>query len=449
MILDYEVANTTEVNDLIEKATKAQMEYAHFSQDAVDKIVTAVSKNLAQQSVSLAKLAHEETGFGNVIDKTTKNLFASETLYESIIDMKTVGIIEEDLEQKLMKVAVPLGIIAALVPSTNPTSTTIFKAMIALKTRNAIVLSPHPKALASITATVDFINEAAISAGAPANLVQVIAHPTLEGTQELMQHPKTALILATGGSAMVRAAYSSGNPAIGVGPGNTPVLIEKSANIEKTVDAIITSKTFDNGTICASEQALIVEQSIKEQVIKELIKQQAYFMNKDESKKVGAFIMRENGSMNPEIVGKPAIEIAKMSGFDVPKETKVLISEQTTISQDNPYSREKLSPILAMYTVQNYREGIEMSRTLLFNEGAGHTAVVHTENDKVVKEFGLVMPASRILVNTLAALGAIGGTTNLAPSLTLGCGAIGGSSLSENVHVAELINTNIIAYGVR
>lgn len=264
-----------------------------------------------------------------------------------------------------------------------------------------------------------------------------------------MSHPQTALILATGGESMVRAAYSSGNPAIGVGPGNTPVLIEKSANINQAVSRIVSSKTFDNGTICASEQSLVIEESIKEDVLKELQTQNVYLMNEEESEKVGAFIMRENGAMNPEIVGKPAIAIAELSGITVPETTKILISEQTEISKENPYSREKLSPILALFTVKDTEEGIATCEALLRNEGAGHTAMIHSENDEIVREFGIRIPASRILVNTLAALGAIGGTTNLNPSLTLGCGSVGGSSLSENVHVAQLLNTNYVAYGVR
>lgn len=451
MLMNFEVKTDErqEVEQLIENAVIAQKEYANFTQEQVDAIVTAVAEALTHKSVELAKLAHDETGFGNVTDKTTKNLFASETLYHSIKDVKTVGIIEEDNVNKLLKVAIPMGVVAALIPSTNPTSTTIFKSLLALKTRNAVILSPHPKALNAIMTTVDYINQAAEAAGAPKGLVQVISEPSLEGTQALMASRQTALILATGGEGMVRAAYSSGNPAIGVGPGNTPVMIEKSANIELAVERIIESKTFDFGTICASEQALVVEETVKEEVVNALKERHVYFMNEVESEKVGAFIMRENGTMNPEIVGKKATEIARMSGIDVPKETVILISEQTEISKENPYSREKLSPILAMFTVADWAEGVATCRELLLNEGAGHTAMVHTENDELVKEFGLAIPASRILVNTLAALGAIGGTTNLNPSLTLGCGAVGGSSLSENVHVAQLLNTNYVAYGTK
>lgn len=437
------------VTSLMNKAVAAQKDYESFDQKAVDNIVKEVAFRLRDHSVALAKLAQEETGFGNATDKTTKNLFASEVLYNSIKNIKTVGIIEELEEKKMLKVAVPMGVVVALIPSTNPTSTTIYKSLLALKTRNAIILSPHPKALSAISETVKIIQSVLVDLDAPTDLVQVITEPSLEGTQSLMSHPQTALILATGGEAMVRAAYSSGNPAIGVGPGNTPVLIEKSANINQAVSRIVSSKTFDNGTICASEQSLVIEESIKEDVLKELQTQDVYLMNKEESEKVGAFIMRENGAMNPEIVGKPAIAIAELSGITVPETTKILISEQTEISKENPYSREKLSPILALFTVKDTEEGIATCEALLRNEGAGHTAMIHSENDEIVREFGIRIPASRILVNTLASLGAIGGTTNLNPSLTLGCGSVGGSSLSENVHVAQLLNTNYVAYGVR
>lgn len=439
---------TETINGLMVHALEAQADYASFDQAAVDNIVKEVASRLKDASVELAKLAQTETGFGNVMDKTTKNLFASEVLYESIKDIKTVGIVEELTEKKMLKVAVPMGVVAALIPSTNPTSTTIYKSLLALKTRNAIILSPHPKALNAISQTVDLIREVLISLDAPKDLVQVISEPSLEGTQALMAHPSTALILATGGEAMVRAAYSSGNPAIGVGPGNTPVLIEKSANIQQAIQDVVSSKTFDNGTICASEQSLVVEESIKEEVLKELEAQHVYMMTEEESAKVGAFIMRDNGAMNPEIVGKTALAIAELSDITVPEETKILISEQSEISKKNPYSREKLSPILALFTVADSEEGIKVCDALLRNEGAGHTAMVHTESDEVVRAFGTRIPASRILVNTLASLGAIGGTTNLNPSLTLGCGSVGGSSLSENVHVAQLLNTNYVAYGV-
>ncbi|MGX4668449.1 acetaldehyde dehydrogenase (acetylating) [Cerasibacillus sp. JNUCC 74] len=435
-----------EVESLIHKAKQAQQIYASFTQEQVDEIVKSVATVLTEAAEDLAIKAHTETGFGNVKDKTTKNLFASQQVYESIKDEPTVGIIHRDEVSKVIEVGVPMGVIAALVPVTNPTSTVIFKALIALKTRNAIVLSPHPNAVNCIVEAARLVEETAVNAGAPRGLVQVIETPTLEGTQALMKHEDTALILATGGGQMVKAAYSSGNPAIGVGPGNGPAFIEESADIEAAIDKIITSKTFDNGTICASEQSIVVEKSIKDQVVNELRKRRAYFMNKEESEQVAKFIMRENGTMNPQIVGKPVTEVAKLCGIIVPADTTVLISEQTTIGHDNPYSREKLTPILAMYTVNDWDEGVTTCNAILENEGAGHTAILHTSDDQLVEDFGLRTKASRILINTPGTFGGIGYSTNLAPSLTLGCGAIGGSSITDNVSVRQLMNINRIAY---
>ncbi|MBU5266796.1 acetaldehyde dehydrogenase (acetylating) [Virgibacillus proomii] len=435
-----------EVESLIHKAKQAQQIYASFTQEQVDEIVKSVATVLTEAAEDLAIKAHTETGFGNVKDKTTKNLFASQQVYESIKDEPTVGIIHRDEVNKVIEVGVPMGLIAALVPVTNPTSTVIFKTLIALKTRNAIVLSPHPNAVNCIVEATKLVEETAVNAGAPKGLVQVIETPTLEGTQALMKHEDTALILATGGGQMVKAAYSSGNPAIGVGPGNGPAFIEKSADIEAAIDKIITSKTFDNGTICASEQSIVVEKSIKDQVVNELKKRHAYFMNKEESEQVAKFIMRENGTMNPQIVGKPVTEIAKLCGIIVPADTTVLISEQTTIGHDNPYSREKLTPILAMYTVNDWDEGVTICNAILENEGAGHTAILHTSDDQQVEDFGLRTKASRILINTPGTFGGIGFSTNLAPSLTLGCGAIGGSSITDNVSVRQLMNINRVAY---
>ncbi|MFU0790133.1 acetaldehyde dehydrogenase (acetylating) [Virgibacillus proomii] len=435
-----------EVESLIHKAKQAQQIYASFTQEQVDEIVKSVATVLTEAAEDLAIKAHTETGFGNVKDKTTKNLFASQQVYESIKDEPTVGIIHRDEVNKVIEVGVPMGVIAALVPVTNPTSTVIFKALIALKTRNAIVLSPHPNAVNCIVEAARLVEETAVNAGAPRGLVQVIETPTLEGTQALMKHEDTALILATGGGQMVKAAYSSGNPAIGVGPGNGPAFIEESADIEAAIDKIITSKTFDNGTICASEQSIVVEKSIKDQVVNELRKRRAYFMNKEESEQVAKFIMRENGTMNPQIVGKPVTEVAKLCGIIVPADTTVLISEQTTIGHDNPYSREKLTPILAMYTVNDWDEGVTTCNAILENEGAGHTAILHTSDDQLVEDFGLRTKASRILINTPGTFGGIGYSTNLAPSLTLGCGAIGGSSITDNVSVRQLMNINRIAY---
>ncbi|MGX7243314.1 acetaldehyde dehydrogenase (acetylating) [Enterococcus quebecensis] len=437
-----------EIDTLVETAKKAQVEYETFSQEQVDAVVKNVYQKTLDNAEKLAIAANEETGFGKVSDKIIKNTFASEQVYDSIKDLPTVGVINRRKEDKIIEIGIPLGVVAGLIPSTNPTATVIFKALIALKTRNAIVFSPHPKALNSILMAVEIIEKAAVEAGAPAGLVQVIKEPTLDATSALMKHTDVSLILATGGKAMVEAAYSSGNPAIGVGPGNVPVLIDATADIAHAIDCVISSKTFDNGIICASEQALVVEASIKDAVIEELKAKKAYFMNEEESAKVSKYILRETGTLNPEIVGKSAVDVAKLVGISVPDDTTILISEQTEIGHHNPYSREKLTPILGFFTVDSFEKGVETCKALLANEGTGHTAVIHTTTDANAETYGLEMRASRILVNTLGALGAIGATTKLAPSMTLGCGAMGGSSTTDNVTAHHLMNVKRIAYGI-
>ncbi|BDR65103.1 acetaldehyde dehydrogenase (acetylating) [Clostridium tetani] len=448
-LLDKDLRSLQETRNLIAKAKKAQEIYKTFSQEKVDSIVKAITEAVEKEAVKLAKMAHEETGFGKWEDKIIKNTFASRGVYESIKDLKTVGIINENKEKKYFEVGVPVGVVAGLIPSTNPTSTTIYKTLISLKSGNAIVISPHPNAVKCIVETSKILNEAAIKAGAPEGLIGCITVPSLQGTSELMKHKDTALILATGGEAMVKAAYSSGTPAIGVGPGNGPAFIDKSANVKLAVKRILDSKTFDNGVICASEQSIVVENSMKEIVKEELIKQGAYFLNEEESEKLGKFILRSNGTMNPMIVGKSVEKLSEMSGLNVKKGSKVLISEQTTVGKNNPYSREKLTPILAFYTVNDVEEGIKLCTEILMNEGKGHTLVLHSEDNEVIKNFGLRIPVSRLLVNVPGALGGLGVATNLTPALTLGCGAVGGSSTSDNIGPMNLLNIRRVALGVK
>lgn len=448
-LLDKDLLSLQETRTLITRAKKAQEIYKTFSQEKVDSIVKAVAEAAEKEAVKLAKMAWEETGFGKWQDKIVKNTFASRVVYENMKNTKTVGIINENKEQKYFEVGVPVGVVAGLIPSTNPTSTTIYKTLISLKAGNGIVVSPHPNAKNCIIETARILNDAAIKAGAPEGLIGCITIPSLQGTSELMKHKDTALILATGGEAMVHAAYSSGTPAIGVGPGNGPAFIDKSADIKLAVKRILDSKTFDNGVICASEQSVVVEKSMKEAVKEELIRQGAYFLNEEESKKLGSFILRANGTMNPQIVGKSVEKLAEMAGLNVKAGSRVLISEQTTVGKDNPYSREKLTPILAFYTVNDLEEGINLCTRILMNEGKGHTLVLHSNNDEVIKTFGLRIPVSRLLVNTPGALGGIGGATNLVPALTLGCGAVGGSSTSDNIGPLNLINIKRVACGVR
>lgn len=436
------------VTQLLNNAKEAQAIYRTFTQKQVDKIVETVSVQLGEVVEELAELAHNETGFGNIADKIIKNKFATEAVYNSIKDVATVGEIARDEEAKTVDIAIPMGIVAGLIPSTNPTSTVIYKALIALKTRNAMVFSPHPKALQAIIKATHYVERAAVSAGAPAGLIQVITEPSIAATTELMSATDTALILATGGEAMVKAAYRSGTPAIGVGQGNAPAYIEKSAEIAKAVATIIQSKTFDYGTICASEQSIVVDKSIKALVVNELQKQKAYILTRSQAHRLARFIMKETGGMNPEFVGKPAATIARLSGLTIPVGTKVLISEERleTIGE-NAYSCEKLMPVLGLYTVTSWEEGVATCNALLANEGAGHTAILHSTNEEHILDFGLQIDASRILINTFGALGAIGASTSLLPSLTLGCGAVGGSSTTDNVSVMNLLNIKRMAYG--
>ena len=380
--MDKDLLSIQQVRDLLKAAKTAQAIYAEFTQEQVDKVVEAMSMEVRKYAEKLAKMANEETGFGKWQDKVIKNKFAAEIVYESIKGMKTIGILGE--KDSVMDVAVPVGVVAGLIPSTNPTSTVIYKTLISLKAGNGIIISPHPNAKKCIIETVEILKRAAYGAGAPEGLIGVIEIPTMEATAELMKHKDTALILATGGEAMVRAAYSSGTPAIGVGPGNGPAYIEKTADAKKAVKRIMDSKTFDNGVICASEQSIIVEPSNKQEVINEFKKQGGYFLTEEQSEKLGKFILRANGTMNPQIVGKDAQTLAKMADIEIPAETRVLLSEQSTVSKNNPYSREKLTTILAFYTAENWEKACERAIELLMNEGKGHTMIIHTENKELV-----------------------------------------------------------------
>lgn len=449
MEFDKDLRSIQEARNLISNAVAAQKKLAEWDQSQIDRLCKTVSDACVKNAVPLAKMAHDETGFGKWEDKVLKNLLGGKIVYDYMKDMKTIGILNDDPVNKIMEVAVPVGVVVALIPSTNPTSTVMYKCLISLKAGNSIVISPHPNAMQCILATVKVIQDACREAGAPENIVQVVTTPTREATSTLMKHPDTGIILATGGEAMVHAAYSSGNPALGVGPGNGPCYIEKSADIPHAVKQIVDSQTFDNGTICASEQSIITEACIKDRVVSELKKQHCYFMNEAESEQVSHFIMRANNTMNPKIVGKTALDIADMAGIHVPSDTLVLITEHTGIGKKYPYSREKLCPILAFFTVNDWEEACEKSIELLENEGSGHTMTIHTKNADVIREFGKRKPVSRVLVNTPGSLGGVGVTTNLTPALTLGCGAVGGSATSDNVGPENLFNIRRVAYGVK
>ena len=448
-VKDRDLVSIQEARNLVAMAEEAQAVYQKLDQGAVDKVVAAVAKATEAQAVRLAKMACEETGFGKWTDKVIKNLFASQQVHEYIKPLKTIGLLREDPVNKILEIGVPVGIITALVPSTNPTSTTIFKSLISLKAGCAVIFSPHPTAQNCIMETVKIIRAALESLGVPKNLVTCLTTPTKEATNVLMTHPKMNLILATGGNAMVHAAYSSGTPAIGVGPGNGPSFIEKSADIPLAVKRIFDSKTFDNGTICSSEQSIVTEASIRQAVMDEVQRQGGYFLPPGDSEKLEKVLMGPGGTMNAKLVGRPAEYIAKAAGISIPAGTRVLLGEETRVGEKHPYSKEKLMPVLGFYVEENWEKACHRCIEILSLEGAGHTMSMHSQNDEVVREFGLKKPVSRLIVNSPATLAAIGATTGLVPSFTLGCGSVGHNATSNNVGPLELIDIRRVAYGLR
>ena len=447
--MDKDLESVQEARHLVETAHDAWLKFEDFAEDQVERILSEISRAAIANAEALARIAVDETGYGTVEHKTLKNLFCADDVYRAIRPMKTVGIVNEDKEKKVFEVATSIGVIAAIIPSTNPTSTAIYKALIALKGRNTIVFSPHPSAVRSIAETSRIIAEAAERAGAPKNVVSCMRLPTMEGTQELMKHSLTSLILATGGTGLVKAAYSAGKPAFGVGPGNVPSYIEKTAEVSKAVRDILTGKCFDNGTLCSSEQAMICDESIKETVLDELKKQGAHVCTPSEKIQLERTIQTPRRTLNTKIVGKAAVKIAEMAGFTVPSNTRALVAYADGVGPDYPISMEKLSPTLAFYVVKDWREGCAKCIQILNFGGLGHTLSVHTKDEEVVRQFASRKPAFRICVNTPAALGAVGYTTNLFPSMTLGCGAAGGNITSDNISPLHLINLKRVAYGVR
>ncbi|MDR1061377.1 MAG: acetaldehyde dehydrogenase (acetylating) [Clostridiales bacterium] len=448
-LTDRDLLSVQETRNLIRAAKSAQRELAALSQGQIDAICAAMADAGCANSGRLAKMACEETGFGRAEDKAIKNVFGSRAVHEAIRGMKTVGIVREDRESRVTEIATPMGVIAGLVPSTNPTSTVFFKALIAIKTANAIVFSPHPGARGCIAEAARLMAEAAEGAGCPKGAIACLETLTMQATEELMRHGDVALILATGGAAMVKAAYSSGNPAIGVGPGNGPAYIERTADIPLAVKRILDSKTFDNGTICASEQSVVTEGCIRGAVIAEFERQGAYFLSPEEKGRIAAILMRAGGTMNPAIVGKSPQHVASLAGFAAPASARVLIGHETEVGARVPFSKEKLCPVLAFYTERDWESACELCIRILTHEGAGHTMMIHSRDERVIREFALKKPVSRLLVNTPGALGGVGATTGLLPSLTLGCGAVGGSSSSDNIGPMNLINIRRIAHGTR
>jgi acetaldehyde dehydrogenase (acetylating) len=447
---DRDLISIQEARELAALAFAAQQKFAKFSQEQVDAVVEAVAKAAASNAEILARAAVEETGYGNVTDKILKNNVAAIEVPRAIRGMRTVGVVNEDKERKILEVAVPVGVVCAIIPSTNPTSTAIYKTIIALKSRNAIVLSPHPSAIRCICQTAKLLARAAASAGAPEGIISCMERNTLAGTQELMRAKEVGLILATGGTGLVRAAYSSGKPAYGVGPGNVPAFIEKTADVHKAVADIFASKTFDYGTLCSSEQAIVAEEPVRDAALEECRKQGGYFLNEEEMRRVAALIFPD-GSHAPsaKLVGRPATHIAELAGIKVPPETRVLIAKLQTVGRDVPLSAEKLSPVIAFYSVANLAAGIDLCTQLLRFGGLGHTASIHSKDANAVREFGVAVPAFRVCVNTGSVQGSIGYSTNLFPAMTLGCGALGGNITSDNIGPQHLMNLRRVAWESR
>ena len=442
------VTNAQELTKRIEQLREAQKQFATYTQEQVDEIFRQAALAANHNRIKLAKMAVEETGMGIVEDKVIKNNFAAEYIYNQYKNMKTCGVLEEDKTSGITKVAEPIGVISAIVPTTNPTSTAIFKCLIALKTRNAIIISPHPRAKNATIEAAKIVLEAAVKAGAPEGIIGWIDEPSVELSQNVMR--ESDIILATGGPAMVKAAYSSGRPALGVGAGNTPAIIDETAHIKMAVNSILISKTFDNGVICASEQSIIVLDKVYDEVKKELAERGAYILKGEEINKVRSIILNERGGLNADMVGQSAYKIAKMAGVDVPETAKVLVGEVTSVELEEPFSHEKLSPVLAMYKATSFEEALDKADRLIELGGMGHTSVLYTDqvkNRDRVLTFGERMKTARTLINMPAAQGAIGDLFNfkLAPSLTLGCGSWGGNSVSENVGPKHLINVKSIA----
>src|SRR3954471_17299099 len=443
---DRDLSSISEARSLARRAKDAAPSLAELSQDRVDAIVDAMAAAVTPHAEALARLAHEETGYGVVADKVQKNLFASQKIYDFIRPMKTVGVIRRIEDRKVIEIAEPFGVVAAIVPSTNPTSTAIYKILISIKARCPIVISPHPSAARCITRVAEIMSEAARAAGAPEGAINWMTTVTLEGTQELMKARETAVILATGGMGLVRAAYSAGKPAYGVGPGNAPAYIASTADVSKAVRDIVTGKTFDNGLLCSSENSVVCDAPLVGEVKRQFAANGGHFLSAAEIDVLGRLLVTPQRLPNPKLVGRPAAYIAEQAGIRVPPDTRVLIAELSGVGRDCPLSIEKLCPVLSFYVVNDWREGCERCKQILRYGGMGHTMSIHSRNDDVILQFGLKKPAYRIVVNTPTTHGSIGLTTGLDPSMTLGCGGYGGNITSDNISPKHLLNIKRLAY---
>src|SRR5690349_1304281 len=447
MSADKDLISVQQARDLVEAAHRAQQEIARFDQAKIDQICDVMAKAALRDSPRTAAMAVEETGYGIPEDKQVKNQFSAEIVWNYFRGLRTKGIVSETKD--VVEIASPRGVVAGIIPSTNPTSTAIFKILIAIKSRNTVVLSPHPSAAKCINETARVMRDAGVKEGLPADAIGCMSSATIEGTETLMKHKQTAVILATGGIGLVRAAYSSGKPAFGVGPGNVPVCVERTADIPKAVQDILTGKCFDNGTICASEQAVICDAPVEQAVREQFRLQGAHFLSAAEAEQLGKVVATPQRSLNPAIVGKSVEVIAKMAGLNVPPGTRCLLADVGGVGRDHPLSMEKLSPILAFYVVDGLVGCAERSRQVLGYGGMGHTAGIHTRSREAAVKFGAEMPASRITVNTPTTHGAIGFSTALPPSMTLGCGSWGGNVTSDNVSPLHLMDIKRVAFETR
>jgi acetaldehyde dehydrogenase (acetylating) len=451
---EHDPVTVEEVRSKVLKAYAAWQKYRHFSQERIDVIVEKMADAGRANSRRLAELAVEETGYGNVDDKLAKNLLCADWLPRAMRGMKLVGMLREIPDQRVVEYGVPVGVVAAIVPTTNPTSTVIYKILISLnlislKAGNGIVISPHPHAKQCTCEAADLLYRAAVEAGAPEDIIHCLTNPTLEATQTLMRHERTAIILSTGGHGIVRAAYSSGKPALGVGPGNVAVLVDRSANITDAVAKIIQGKAFDYGTVCSSEQSLVAEQDLRATILAELKAKKAYLCNEQQKEALGKLLLTPKWTVNPKCVGQPPTRIAEMAGFQVPPDTSILVAELEGVGKQHPLSAEKLSPVLALFFVKDFAAALDTCEAITRFGGMGHTCVIYSTDESRIREFAERIPAMRVLVNTPAPHGSVGITTNVFPSMTLGGGAAAGNSTGDNIGPQHLINIKRLAYAVR
>jgi len=449
MLADKDLLSIQEVRSKVDKAYQASLKYRSYTQQQVDVIVEAAAAAARANARRLAEMAVEETGYGNAQDKYIKNLLNCDWLPRRMRGVKTMGLLRELPEVKIVEFGVPVGVVAAILPTTNPTSTAFYKILISLKAGNAIVISPHPRAHKCTCAAAGILYQAAVAAGAPEDIIQCIDTATLEGTTALMRHERTGVILATGGPGMVKAAYSSGKPAFGGGPGNVPVLVDSSADLEDAIPKIVAGKSFDYGTVCSSEQAVVAESSLRDRILALLKASRAYIANDAQKEALGKLLVMPNWSINPQCVGQAPTKLARMAGFEVPPNTSIICAEVAGVGKQHPLSMEKLSPVLALIWVADFAAALDTCHALLKFGGLGHTAVIYSRDDARTREYGSRMPAMRVLVNTPAPQGSTGITTNLLPGMTLGCGAIAGNITSDNVGPLHLINVKRLAYVVR